>query len=367
MFDFCHRKECSSDNGDKYTYFVTTPESNAIFIRKLHVCTWLYGGRKENVEVGLQFGFRKDRVDAFKSKLRDKTGNQLKIRIWASWARADFKSEEQSLYEQISTQEMARFLFNADCTGVKNCLEWSSCGGRELQFGDKKLYVFPVNIHIGNGHVDLSIKIPETYEYDQDAYVRFCTRVPCSSISLRTGFIAHKICAYNIIINQMRNAPSSPEFNSSERCEIQSAYAIHIVPTAYGQKFVDKEAFCGLRFLEAEKYTKYVEKVRCLRRRIKQDKMIVSFNKIVPKLKTDNNTSYTFCSIFEKDFFGLAQWLWNLSFALIGAILGCLLSFYFASDASGFRHSAEGTKDNRGRGGEIQGVKTNETTSANQT
>lgn len=365
MFCFNRRKKYSSDSGDKYTYFVTSPESDAIFIRKLHVCTWLYGGRKENVEVGLQFGVRKDKLEAFKAKLRDKNNHRLSIRIWASWARDDFRSEEQCLYDQISTQEMAKFLFNADCIGVKNCLEWSSSGGRELQFSDNKLFVFPVEVQIEAGHVDLLIKIPDTYEYDKDAYVRFCTRVPRSTISLRTGFISHKICAYNIIVNQMRNAPNSPEFNSGERCEIQSAYAIHIVPTAYGQKFIDKDAFRGLRFLEAEKYTKYVEKVRCLRQKITQDKMIVSFNKIVPKAPTDANTSYTFCSIFEKDFFGLAQWLWNLSFALIGAALGCLLSFYITPGVSMFGRSAKNIEGNPESVTSPQNINTNETATVN--
>lgn len=354
-----------SDNGDKYTYFVTSSEADAIFIRKLHVCTWLYSGRKENVEVGLQFGVRKDKIEAFKAKLRDKTNHRLSIRIWASWARANFKSEEQCLYEQISTQEMAKFLFNADCTGVKNCLKWSSSGGRVLQFSDKKLFVFPVKVQIESGYVDLSIKIPDTYEYDKDAYVRFCTRVPRSTISLRTGFISHKICAYNIIVNQMRNAPTSSEFNSGERCEIRSAYAIHIVPTAYGQKFIDKEAFRGLRFLEAEKYTKYVEKVKCLRRKIKQDTMIVSFNKIVPKQSTNANTSYTFCSIFEKDFFGLAQWLWNLSFALIGAALGCLLSSYVVPGASMPGRLAKNIGGDHESATNPQNINTNETATVN--
>ena len=92
--------------------------------------------------------------------------------------------------------------------------------------------------------------------------------------------------------------------------------------------------------------------------------MIVSFNKIVPEATTEN-ISYTFCSIFEKDFFGLAQWFWSSLFALVGAILGCVLTACFKPDASTLESPSKSVEDNRGSVTQTANTDTNETAAAN--
>lgn len=327
MRPFSTNAKSIDDIGDKHTYFFTSKKHAFFSIKKIHVCSWLFKDACECVEIGLLIS-----PDKNKSFITEKKSGEtyvLPITIWAPWINPDDGHVPQDLYAQISNQDNARLIFNDDCKGVRDCVDWGGRRGRILTFTSKQEFcVLPVDIKLKKGAAEIMIHIPEDYDYKGDVYVRFCSRVPERSISYNKGYFSKKTYIYNININQMRNAPHLSDFNGAERCDVQSVYAIHIVPSEYSQTFVDQRAFVAMRFVEADKYKRYIDNIDCMPSSIGQDELFVSFNKLKRAAKEPQAMSdtFSFCSVFEKDHFGRKACAVNGLFALVGAVVGFLLS-----------------------------------------
>lgn len=320
-----------ADIGDRHTYFVTSKAAAYLCVEKLHVCTWLFENGYESVEVGLHLKFV-DHEAIGKELHRSAYGrfNELPIELWASWINRNSGNEPYDLYAQVSNQDNARFIFNDDCRKAENCSKWDPGRGRELTFASgARFCVLPVVAKLKDGRIELTIQFPDDYRFDRDAYIRFCSRVPEKTLSYHQDLITKKTYAYNINVNQMRNAPRIRDFKCVERCPIRSVYAIHIVPSTYSPTFVDSNVFKGIRFVEEGKYRSYIQDVACLNQKIEPDGLYVSFNKSVKGAEDapDPDWAFSMFSIFERDHIGRKQNSNSFKWAFVGAVLGALIGF----------------------------------------
>ena len=320
-----------ADIGDRHTYFVTSKAAEYLCVEKLHVCTWLFENGYESVEVGLHLKFV-DHGAIGKELHRSAYGgfNKLPLELWASWIKQNGGNEPYDLYAQVSNQDNARFIFNDDCRKAENCSKWDPGRGRELTFASGTCFcVLPVVPKLKDGRIELTIQFPDDYRFDKDAYIRFCSQVPEKTLSYHQDLITKKTYAYNINVNQMRNAPRIRDFKCVERCPIRSVYAIHIVPSTYSPIFVDSNVFKGIRFVEEGKYRSYIQDVACLNQKIEPDGLYVSFNKNAKEVEDapDPDWAFSMFSIFERDYIGRKQNFNSFKWAFVGAVLGALIGF----------------------------------------
>ena len=298
-------KGCNNqtENKDKYSYFLTSPKYEVFEVEKLHFCSWLYTNGRECVEIGLQIKFN----DSFNKIILADSGHirHLPVTVWIPWVvKGDVA---HSLYKEISNKENAQFIFNDACPTSTNIGEWGDAVGQVLKFKHRGvLGVMPLGIVTNDGRVDLDIRVPSECQTEYPIYVRFVLPALNFKPTFHLETVTNDTYAYNVNVGQLRNAPK--DLPTNERCCLKDVFCIHIVPSRYCQRFADPHAFVNLRFLEVDHYKKYIANQDCFERNIKQDKYIVSFNKLTsPGEESSQTTAYNFFSLFAKDCIGAKQ------------------------------------------------------------
>lgn len=322
------KKNPEKVQGDKYTYFLTSELREFFQLVKVQFCSWLYPDLEECMEMGLQIHLKGGHLTGIP---KDSSGLRcLPISIWCPWISKKKGVRGTSLYNCISQKENAAFIFNEACPDEHNIVETSSSAGQYLTFKNgRKFGVLPCNVEVEEGYANLLIQIPSNYDGSTDMYVRICLRPIHSSIAFHVKNYSREIYAYNLNIGQLRNAPQMLPHKGL--CFVKDIIVIHIVPSSYNQTFVDKNNFQNRRFLEADKYNKYVKEDSdlLLQRNIKQDELVVTFNKDASKGKALPDNAYAFYSEFERDCVGAKQIWISIAVNIISAAIFAAVCYLF--------------------------------------
>lgn len=251
---------------DNSFFIFSNDRENSIIIERAHLCLWEF---KNNTTL-VEFGF-----EVSQSSLPQ---DQLTINIFIPWLSRS--SGEKDLYGKLSNSENSRFIFNDSIKKTQ-----SLDGGRNRlgvihDFSNRdELCILPVSIsRRPNNILELTVNLQHyrTYQSNANIYFRLSIAPQTPAISMHKKGISKSTIVYDIKVNERRNIPDQmiDLFSQKTFCEIKTCFCISIIPNDYDIVFIENDSLKSVRTLEYDAFTKYLGD-----RRVKQDELIVVFNK----------------------------------------------------------------------------------------
>lgn len=279
-----------------------------IFIERAHLCLWEFKNNSTLVEFG--FEVSKDSLPQ----------DQLTIYVFIPWLSKS--TGEKDLYDKLSISENSRFIFNDSIKQTKTLDGGRNKLGIIHDFANRdELCILPVSIvRKPNNILELTVNLQHyrANKSNSNIYFRFSIAPQVPAISMHKKGISKSTIVYDIKVNERRNIPDQmiDLFSQKTFCNIKTCFCFSIIPNDYDIVFFENDSLKSVRTLEYDAFTKYLGD-----RRVKQDELIVVFNK-----KKDSE-SFSFFSIYTKERIGPGQYILAILINMISGILLFLPGF----------------------------------------
>lgn len=278
---------------------------NIIFDR-FHICTWEIGTHKPIIEFGADI--QGNSIQSLES---------IDLTLYTPWK----INSCYDLFPEIKKDENARFIFNESIKTSTNLNSTPELGVIHEFSNDKKLCILPTTIKKENNKLKINLDLRH-YKEDNtniNVYIRFYIIPQDDKISIQKIGISKSTIIYDTKLNERRNAPSSllRETSILHYPQIKSCYNFNIIPNNMDISFEDKH-LKSVRNLEYNSFKTYFNQLISEKKiEINNKELLVVFNK-----NSENNSTYSFFTIYTKEHFGMKQ----ISIVLL---LNLICSFLF--------------------------------------
>lgn len=291
---------------DEVISFQLVSNIENINIERFHMCTWEVGVYKPIIEFGIDINPNSlVNVDEFQFTL---------FTPWNIQSATD-------LFDEIKTDQNARFIFNESISDTKNVNSNPEFGVIHHFSNNTKLCILQSIVEIESKNLKINVDLKNYNELIQkdNIYIRFYIIPINKKISILKNGIAKSTIIYDTKINEKRNMPINllKEVNKFHYPSIKTCYNFNIVPNNYEISFQDKN-LKSVRNLEFNSFKTYFKKLIDEKKiKIDNKELLVIFNK-----NSQADSTYSFFTIYTKEHFGFKQ-------TSIIIILNLICSFLF--------------------------------------
>lgn len=286
--------------------FQILSDTKNIIFERFHICTWEIGTHKPIIEFGIDIqGLNIQDLDI------------INLTLYTPWKIKVFSD----LFSEIKKDDNARFIFNESIRNTSNLNSSSELGVIHEFSNDSKLCILPIILNFDNNKllIKIDLKHYKEAQLNDNVYVRFYIIPENDKISIQKIGISKSTIIYDTKINERRNIPGIllREISKLYYPNIKSCYNFNIVPNNMDITFEDKH-LKSVRNLEYNSFKEYFKQLIANKKiKIENKELLVVFNK-----HSDNDSTYSFFTIYTKEHFGLKQ----ISIVLL---LNLLCSFLF--------------------------------------
>ena len=275
-----------------------------VVITRLHICTWNINHKKYFTEYGIEIN----------------RNNLTHLDIALALPQQCQKKDFVCLYENIITPNNSRFIFNSDITKTSP-INGDTRFGVNISLGkDRDITVLPLegSVAFDMQMQKITIEIPS--QAHKIIYLRFLVKSEAPSFSFIKRGISKINIIYDVRVNDCRTASKdviNAQKNGYHLINIEKCFCFHIIPNSFSLDFIQGNKLKTIRGLEDIEFNEYLgDSIRETEKiKLKEQEYNIVF------CKQENKTSYSFFSVYSKDFIGTPQIILALAVNIICSLL----------------------------------------------